>query len=264
VINIFYYFLPGRKINGTLFYCFEYFEYLNRHKNTTFYIKNISPEDLVMVKDTFKNKYNFDHQILDNIKIVDTISELYEIESTKSLFLDTNSFEKMFRFLKSDVLVYANTYYEKVYSNNKKITYYGTYDYQEYDIEDKLRFNFNIYKEIDEVYTDTAYITSPSINYNKIIDKIDIQESNILTKNVDKPLDNLFEQFDTLYYYHNGFRDTNNRLIVECFHYDKSIVVIDNSDEEDSVYLRFSDIMKNGISQYQLQIDTPIIKDMLE
>ena len=264
MINIFYKTIPTKKLNGSLFYCFEYFAYLFTFTDVQLHIQGHSENDVEMFKEVFKDRYDFNHDMLNDIKEIKKTTDVFKIEGDKSLFLDYHSFDSFYLLVKNDIFVYKNKEFRN-YSSDKNITYFGYYDYQSgYDIKEKLKFNFSIYKDIDEdIYTDVAYVSSPGIEYNKILDDIDIKEPTILTKDVYKHKTNLFESFDTLYYYHVGKRDVNNRLIPECFYYDKSITLIDDGYQEDSVYLRYSDILENGLDGYTLSRQDKLIKALL-
>ena len=58
-INIVYKFQPYNKVNGTLFYCFEYMlQLLELNKDVSFYIFNIQDDqDKWLVEKCFKEKY---------------------------------------------------------------------------------------------------------------------------------------------------------------------------------------------------------------
>jgi len=261
---IFYNFLNHKKINGTLFYCFEYFTFLSEYADVDFYIYKISPVDLKMVKQVFADKYDFDHRLLDNIKAVNSAKEIHNVKAEKALFLDMHSFENMYQFIKCDILCFSNTSHTKVRSENKEITYYGTYDYQVFDVETTLKLNFNIFREIRGLPMNTAFVSAPSIEYSCVLPHLDITEANVLLKDDNTTITSLFEKFDTLYYYHHTL-DTNNRIIPESFWYNKKVVVVDVVPEiNDSVMIRYNDITENGVDGYQISLEDAMVKDFLK
>lgn len=264
-ISIFYYLIKNKKINGSLFYCFEHFVFLNKYKHTTFFLYDCSEEDLTLVVDIFKDRYNFDYCILDRIVIVNSVTELYKIESDKCLFLDTRSFEKVFRFTTiKECLVYCNDYFKPIKSKFKKIKYYGYYDYQNFEVEQMLQINFDIFKPIKNKKTDTAFVSSPYTDQSKLIPFLDIKEPNIITKGAENHHKNLFEKFDTLYIYQIR-HDVNNRAIPEAFFYSKKVVVkYKDNTFIDSVKLRYDDCMDGNLKKYWLDDNNKIIKSMLE
>lgn len=262
---VFYHLMSQKKINGTLFYCFEYFVFLNKYIDTNFYLYNCTEDDLKMIGDIFVDRYNFNHELLDKMIAVNTISELYSIESDKSLFLDTRSFDNIFRFMKTECLVFCNDDFKSVRSSLKDITYYGYYDYQNFDKEQMLQLNFDIFKPLrNNEPTNTAFISSPHNDSKEIVKFLDIDEDKILVKKPFEAHANLFERFDTLYMYHTKM-DTNNRAIPEAFFYDKKVkVAYSDPTKIDSVKLRLEDCYDGNLGNYWLTKENLMIKDMLE
>jgi len=265
-INIFYKTIKMKKINGSLFYCFEYFEFLSHYTDVEFHIQEGNEGDVEDFKKMFMDKYDFDHKLLDNIKVIPRITDIYHIKGDKAFFLDYGTFKYFYQFINNQkVIVYKNKKFNFPITK-KDVTYFGFYDYQApYDIKENLKFNFEIYPEVDDfIITDTAYVTSPGVDYQKVIDD-NIIETNILKKDVFSHQNNLFESFDTLYYYHVGHIDLNNRFIVESMFYNKNIHIIDkNPNEDDSVVLGFMNIIDNGLKNFEMDRSDKIIKALLE
>lgn len=270
--NIIYNFINNKKVNGTLFYCFEYFIESNNHKNTDFLIYDISKEDLLYIKQIFLDKYTFDITLLNRIKIIEKRTHLITkfTKYTKTLFLDVRSFNTLHQFIKNKdntILCFNNTKNPHKYSSKRNsFIFYGSYDYQTYDKYCLLKLNFNIFKKLDVVegYKDTAFLSIPflptdnKIQYQKYIDKMNITEQNVLTKNNNIHNKNLFNTFYAFYYFHIDL-DTNNRIIPECFYYNKKITIEFNGNKNDSIYLRYNDILKNGLSNYNLELKNDIM-----
>lgn len=247
-----------------MFYAFEYFIYLNKHVNTNFYIHNITEDYLNEFKQNVLDRYNFDESLLDNIIIIDSIRDIYGLNSiiTKALFLDVRSYKNLNLFLKMDCVVYANDDSIIPESKVKKITRFGWYSYQNYDNKEKLKFYFDIFKTISDVKTDTAFVSAPR-QEACIIEELDIKETKVIFKPLTHGVKNLFESFDTLYYYHSSL-DKNNRFIVEALYYNKEVKVTYTGAPKDSVWHRFHDIKLNGVNSYRLDDTDLVIKEMIK
>jgi len=260
-IGVFYDLIPHKKINGSLFYAFEYFVFLNKFKKTVFYISNIRDEYIGELKEVFKNRYNFNNHLLDRIIAIKTIKQYTLINKNikKALFVDVRSYENIHAFLNCPLVIYSNEAHEITTKKPHKV--FGYYDYQNFQIKEKLKFNFEIYKPISNKKTNTALVTRV-LGAENVIHKIDIKENNIIYKPKEHAIESVFEKFDTLYYYHS-FLDTNNRLIVESLYYNKNVEIIYTGLKKDSVYYRYNDIMNNGVDGYRLTKDDLIIQEML-
>ncbi|WP_408098561.1 hypothetical protein ACJVC5_06510 [Peredibacter sp. HCB2-198] len=261
--NVLYYFLNHKKINGTLFYCFEYFACAKQNDpNIIFNIYNISPNDLEIVKNIFRERYVVPEGYLDDVKALNSISELYKTTYTKTLILDLHSFQRTYMFIKNDILCYSNDSHSMERSTTKNVTYYGYYDYQNFDHKTPLKLNFSIFRPIYNTGK-KIFVSSRRYNYKEIELPIELQHKEVVTKAESTHHANLFEIFDTMYYFHSDF-DTNNRLIPECFFYDKKIVLQLNAKFKDSIALRYEDILKNGLRNYTLDHTDKMICDFLE
>jgi hypothetical protein len=170
-----YHSITGKLINGSLFYCFEYFVFCNKFKETDFLIYNCSECDLNKIKNIFKDRYNFDYNLLDKIKILKNKTDLVKINHHKVLFLDVNSFNSLYFFIKNtkkEILCYSNDFHNNIRSSNNNIIYYGYYNYQVFDKKTKLKFNFEIYKPLNNIVTNTALITSSMDDQIDLVNKI--------------------------------------------------------------------------------------------
>lgn len=260
--GVFYSLIHHKKINGTLFYCFEHFVFLNKFKKTNFYIKDCSEEDLKTILKIFKEKYDYDSNLDELIFPISSIREIYRIDIEKALFLDIRSLNEILLFLKcKDIYSFVNE--EGILpESNKNIKYYGIYDYQKYDVEQMLQINFDIFKKIDNKFTDAAFVSlSKSSNYKEYFK---IKERKIIVKSPNEGLGNIFELVDALYFLHNSI-DTNNRAIPEAFFYNKRIEIFhSDSNLIDSVVLRYEDCLKGNLRNYWLDENNKIIRDMIE
>lgn len=261
--NVLYYFLNHKKINGTLFYCFEYFVCAKqKDPGIVFNIYNISESDLEMVKGIFKERYVFLESYLDDVKAVNSISELYNSNYTKTLILDLHSFQRTYMFIKNDILCYSNEGHEMERSSTKNVTYYGYYDYQNFDHKTSLKLNFSIFRPLNKS-GEKVFVSSRKYNYREIELPYELKHKEVVTKAESIHHSNLFDLFDTMFYFHSDF-DTNNRLIPECFFYNKKIVLHLNPKFKDSIYLRYEDILANGLKNYTLDHTDKMICDFLE
>lgn len=261
--NVLYYFLNHKKINGTLFYCFEYFVCAKeKDQSIVFNIYNISTTDLEMVKTIFKERYVFPDSYLNDVKALNSISEIYNTNYRKTLILDLHTFQRTYMFIKNDILCYSNETHSMERSNAKTVTYYGYYDYQNFDHKTSLKLNFSIFRPLTKK-GEKVLVSSRLYNYKEIELPENLKHKEVVTKAESTHHANLFEIFDTMYYFHSDF-DTNNRLIPECFFYDKKIVLQLNAKFKDSIALRYEDILKNDLRNYTLDHTDKMICDFLE
>jgi hypothetical protein len=259
-IGVVYKHKPHNKINGTLFYCFEYFKFLQKHVDLNFYIIGISSSDLELVLDILKEKYATDTNNIIPIKLI----ELYSINLDRTLVLDVNSFYDCKEFMTNEVHCFSNESHSMFrYSNNRSVTYYGSYDYQNYDIFNYLKLNFEIFKPCE---------SQPGVFISCLDPKYIRFEYDRLQKQFDRPIilkkqhtgiGNLFNYIDAVHYIH-VVRDTNNRIIPEGFFYGKTVSIEEVYTELDSIRLRFDDITNNGLGNYTLTDSDEMIKAMLK
>lgn len=252
---VLYAFKSHNKYNGTLFYCFEYYcKAREINPDVLFYIFNISKEELESVKDVFKNRYQFPIAYLEGIKSLSTIQELHQLNTKSNLILDIHTFDQIYYFLKGDIYCYSNVGHEMKRSEFKKIIYFGHYKYQNFDYNVKLKLNFFIFKKIERSNPDGIFVSSRKDNYKDFKLPKELEHLKPINKDKNSHYQNLFELFDTIYYFHSDL-DTNNRLIPEAFFYNKKIYIEFNGNKEDSIYLRYQDILSNGLKPYTLEQD---------
>jgi len=256
MISVYYHFLKNKKVNGTLFYCFEYFEFLNRFEDTYFYIHKINEEDLEFVKNIFKERYEFDHTLLDKIIATDDIKSVYKSQSPKNLCLDIRTFDTIGPLIQGDFYVFVNgnndqSEYVLTRSKMKNIKYYGSYEYQNFDEYNILKLNFDIFKKFDSPSESEQFESSGGMK-------------NIRNKHSKKPSTfiNIFEKYKTFKYIHNTM-DTNNRFIPECFYYGRELEFVDECKIQDSSIFRYNDCKSGNLNKYRLDKDDKIIQDIL-
>lgn len=261
--NVLYYFLDHKKINGTLFYCFEYFvRARSLGQDIKFTIYNISDTDLEMVKTIFRDRYHFDHAYLDHIYGLNSIQNLYKADFARTLILDIHSFNRTYMFIRNDIFCYSNEGHEMVRSDVKSIRYYGYYPYQRFDSEARLKLNFDIFKPLEGKVENNLLISSLRFNFKDVTLPSKFRDKPVIYKTAFGHHENLFNKFDTLFYFHSDF-DTNNRLIPECFFYGKNIHVHLNDNFDDSISRRYNDIKENGLLNYWLKDDDKMLSEFL-
>jgi hypothetical protein len=259
-LGVVYQFKTHHKINGTLFYCFEYFQFLKKFSDVKFYIVGISDTDLALVNRILLAKYKTHVTDIVPIKLV----ELYALDLDRTLVLDVRTFYGCKEFMSNEVHCFSNETHEMFrYKNDRTVTYYGSYDYQRYDVFCYLKLNFEIFKLLSKCKSG-VFISSPNEQYIKDNMRFlsDRFKRPLILKSAQSGIGNLFELIDAVHYVHTS-QDTNNRIIPEAFFFDKQITIDFLHDEIDSISLRYDDIMKNGLANYTLTADDEMIKAML-
>ena len=129
--GVVYHFVPHNKINGTLFYCFEYCQMLRQCVDAQLYIVGITPNDLALVHAILSAKYCVP---ITNIVPVRRSIDLYQLKLDKTLILDINTFTKTKEFLTNEIVCFSNIRHPMFrYKNDRIVTYFGSYAYQDYD-----------------------------------------------------------------------------------------------------------------------------------
>jgi hypothetical protein len=259
---ILYNHLEHKKINGTLFYAFEYFIFLKKYiPSLKFLLFKISKSDFLFIINSLKNKYNIDDNCFSDILPVYKFTDIRFFNISSLIVLDIVSFEKIKPFVinsVSKIFVYSNDThsYLNLYDN---VTFYGWYDYQSFNFKTRLK----LFKDIHITYLNKGnkiFFSSPSVNPFSYIGNLDI--NNILVKENNSIHLNLFEKISKVIYYHNGCRDTNNRLIPESFIHNVELEVIFNDNFNDSIKDRF-DLIKSSPSDLFLSRDDLLISDII-
>lgn len=260
--GVVYKFKPHNKLNGTLFYCFEYFKFLRKYQDVKFYIVDISDSDLALVRDILVKKYN---TAFDNVVPVKLI-QLYSLNLDRTLILDVDTFYNVKEFLTNEVHCFSNDTHPMFrYKNHRTVTYYGSYDYQRYDTFCYLKLNFEIFPSLES----TGYGVFISALDQKYI-RLNISRweqefapRSVILKKSHSGHGNLFDMIDCVHYVHTQ-QDTNNRIIPEAFYYGKTVTI-----EEplytgiDSIRLRYNDIVSNGLANYTLSDSDAMVQACL-
>jgi hypothetical protein len=266
-IGVVYKFKKHHKINGTLFYCFEYFHMLKQYNNDThLLIIDSSPTDIQQIKRIFSEKYTADVECVKSISTIKLFSE----QCDHTVVLDIHTLNCCFEFLTGHVHCFSNEQHpmKRYTTNNRKITYYGSYPYQSYDVYCLLKLNFSIFKPLSSQGTD-VFISSVDTNYlrkhkHRWKAKYALLDKQIITKQSHTGIGNIFDEIDTVLYIHSCL-DTNNRIIPESFFYKKHVTIEnDPYSAEDSVIWRYNDISANGLDKYTLTRQDEIITACLK
>jgi hypothetical protein len=257
--GVVYKFNPRHKLNGTLFYSFEYFKFLQKYIDVNYYVIGLSPQDLNLVTNVFQEKYI----TTPDITPVKT-TELYGLKLDRTLVLDIDSFYYTKECLTNEVHCYSNNTHPMFrYKNPRQVTYYGCYHYQNFDVTAHARLNFEIFKPITKSQPG-VFISGREVDIKSHLSVLEKQFNKpVILKKAQSGTGNLFELIDHVHYMHFT-RDTNNRIIPEAFFYNKKLT-IDSSgyDGIDSVSLRYNDILQNGLGNYTLSESDEMIQAML-
>jgi len=257
--GVVYKFKQHNKINGTLFYCFEYFRFLRKFVDAKFYIVGIDTKDLETVLTIFKEKYNTAFDNIVPIKLID----VYKLKLDQTIILDIMSFYDCKEFLTGNIHCYSNESHSMFrYKNNRTVTYYGSYDYQNYDVFSYIKLNFEIFKPFGS--RPGVFISSPDHNYIK--DNLENYKQQfglpIILKKSHIGKGNIFEMINAVHYIHTS-QDRDNRIIPEAFYYGKAVTIEDRYPVLDSVQLRYKDCLENGLGNYTLTEQDEIIQACL-
>jgi len=275
-IIVYYKWQPYNKINGTLYYCFEYFIQLSLlFKDTKMIIvdKDII-NDVELIKNCFRDKYKEEyHYLIDNIKFYksDVAVASDRTNGQVYLMLDTFSYTNIGLFLRKNK-VFLNidqNLREEDYSLTNSKNLYTFYAHLYQKINKTLLCNPQQYyllklgcsfqkEQPNDHNSNYVFVSAPDIP------KDFIKESYMLFKNRLQNIKNLFAKIYKIIYIHTGL-DTNNRIIVEGFYHGKEVQLIDNVSEiKDSVSTRYN-ICKNGtINKLLLNSNDLIIQSILK
>ena len=81
--------------------------------------------------------------------------------------LDVHTLKLLGDLLNCPLLVFANESNGLQRYKTKEITYFGHYDYQDFDVDEILKFSFEHYLDLNSV-KDKALVVCHSMNYDKI------------------------------------------------------------------------------------------------
>lgn len=264
IVGVVYKFQKHNKLNGSVFYCFEYFCFLKKYLQCNFYVVGATDKDILLLKNIFGHKYNLADNELDSIIPLKT-TDLHKLNLDKTLILDIKTFYSIKAFLTNEVFCFSNEKHDLFrYTDDRVVKYFGSYQYQDYDEYCLLKLNFDIFKQYDE-QENGVFLSCPDyhiLEENKEKYRERFVGKKIIEKKHFGGFGDLFRMVDTVLYIHTRI-DTNNRIIPEAFYYDCDVVIDDHCDVEDSVKLRFNDITDGGLFNYTLGIDDVMIQALM-
>ena len=257
-VGVVYKFKKHNKINGSLFYCFEYYQYLKKHIDVKFYVVDISDSDLNLVKCLLEEKYTVPAVITPI-----TVTGIYAEQLDRTVTLDIRTFQDCKEFFSGEVHCFSNEAHDMFrYKNSRQVTYYGSYPYQNYDEFDYLKLNFDIFRTVRN--NSGVFVSSRDQEYIKVRHREYEQRFNkpVYLKQTATGVGNMFDLVDHVHYVHL-LEDTNNRIIPEAFYHGKTVTRDNLITEVDSVKLRYDDITTNGLVNYTLTDSDRIIQACL-
>lgn len=253
--SIIYEVIPDKIINGTLFYCLEYFLTsleISKDVLLILYCSNKKQENII--KNAFNEKYNskYLNENLENIKFCYDFKEMnYLVQKSRVLFLDIRSFNK-FRFLSKDILVYAHNSIK--IKPEPYIKIYGFFHYQHYNIKNRLKIGFK-YHKIFNKNDNLIFDSSPNMPKTKNIFK----QPNIFF--------NIFKHCSKIAYTQTSKKDTNNRITLEAIYHKKELEIFFNykllETFNDSLNDRIKLIYSKRLNLVELNKDDRIIQDFI-
>lgn len=260
---VLYNFITHKKINGTLFYCFEYFCLLKKYNSDIkFVIFNCSFDDLNYIKSIFNDKYSFNEQFLDDIIVIQRYSDIIKLKLKNVLTLDVRTYETLYAFLqKSKIFAYANDSHQFL-NKNLNHNFYGWYDFQTFNIKNRLK----IYKEIHKTFNNKGnkiLITSLCGDNIQIAKTLKLDLNNILIKQSSDHNFNMFSQINKIIYWHTGNLDRNNRSIIESVIHNIELEVYLNGFFKDSISERFNSVKNGNADEYFLDEHDILVQDFL-
>ena len=264
-VGVVYKFKTHNKINGSLFYCYEYCQFLRNFVDCTMYVVSASANDVLLTKHLFDTKYGVS---TNNIQCLDRYADLYSLKLDKTVVLDIDTFNHTRGFLTNEVLCFSNVghpMYRYKESSSRNVTYYGSYPYQNYDVFSVLKLNFDMFTKSGEA--PGVFISGVNSNFlgthaHEYVDRF--RPLPVIVKSNLSGDGNVFDKITAVHYVHTC-QDTNNRIIPESFFHGKN-VTIDNplGLPDDSAKWRFNDIRANGLGAYTLTEYDAIVQACLK
>ena len=268
---------PLKKINGTLFYCFEYFIFLKQflpnlkfiflYDSGSSYFRDVDDSvDIEYFKNIFKEKYQFEHKHLDDI--IDMKPIKFMSSSVENvLMFDVHSYKVSMDYFgrTKRVLLYCNKPDGEKYFNKRpdRDIFYGWYEnYQFFNVKTRLKLFKEMHKT-SNIRGDKIFITSPNADNNQIVKILNLNIGDVYLKDANKHMQNMFEKIKKIVYWHSGSNDANNRIIVESLIHGIPIDIHVNGFENDSVYDRKMLIENGQMDELFLDENDVMIRDFL-
>jgi hypothetical protein len=252
-----------KKLNGTVFYCYEYSQLLQRYADVKLYIVDITEADFAWIKTVLEQKYTTPTH---NLVRVDKYTDLFGLGLGGALILDIVTLDAVKYLLSGDIICYSNDSHPmwRPARSDRIVTYFGSYDYQPHDISTPLRLNFDIFKPAK--HQPGVFVCAPDMEY--ISARMHEWSSRfacpVVTKKPNTGVGNIFDLVHSMHYVHTG-KDKNNRVIPEAFWYGKTVTFDDPYNlPADSATLRYHDILANGLGTYTLTDSDAMVQACLK
>ena len=258
------------KINGSLFYCFDYFLFLKKYNyDCILSIIGISTLDIQKVVDAYQDKYQvkFANQIEENIRYYNSIvrwAAKNDPEYHIQVCFDIFTYLGIKFFIKTNKkFTYINNNYDDVLTKcvsitcdkDENINWFWYYEYQyiqcynDIRIKTPLRIGFEFQKKCD--MGNKTFISTTFGCPENIIPK---DEELFILKSYYNIYPNLFDKIHSLIHLHTSL-DTNNRIIAEAFYHNKKVTVDNYYTKYDSVAHRYDLGLKGQLNQITLNTD---------
>lgn len=254
-----------KKINGTLFYCFEYYAFLKTHiPDIRYVICNASSVDIEWFKRIFKEKYTVNDNVINDIVCVDKRTDIVKLKLSNVLLLDINTYQKVKPFLGAakSIRIYSNELHDCLNTRANHV-FYGFYEtYQRFNKKTRLKF----YVDIHRTYTvrgEKVFVTSLNSDNDYILGVLNLTREQAFVKNVNAHNANLFENINRMIYWHGPVTDTNNRAVVESYIHSIPLEVHLNGWYSDSIYERTEELKQNGLTDFTLTPYDILIQDFV-
>lgn len=256
---IVYYTKDHKMINGTLFYCFEYFIFLKRYiPELVFVVCNADDRDLTSYREIFLDKYTFPENYLEDILNFKSRVSYVGAKLKNILILDVHTYDRMLCFLgvAQNVLVYSNENHNHL-NERENHTFYGFYDYQRFNKKVRLKLYPQIHKTYDDSKKKKIFVSSGN-SPNEIYKDVYNNDEVIYKKNTT----HLFEMFKYIkeVHYLPTLFDLNNRIVVESFIHNIPFKVLGEK-VMDSVQERLLLLEKGNLSDLSLDRGDTMIGD---
>jgi hypothetical protein len=263
MIGVIYKSKPHKLLNGTLFYCYEYCQVLRQYADVKLYLTDTTQLEFDWLLTVLQQKYITP---VDCVVRVDKHTDLYALGLSVALVLDINTLTAIKDVMRSDVVCFSNEPHTMWRPSlpGRSITYFGIYDYQPRDVDAMIKLKFDIHAPATSapgVYVssiDMDYIAIRAGEWARRFDRP------VITKRPNSGRGNIYDDVDWVHYVHTG-KETNNRTIPEAFWHGKNVTFENPLNlPTDSAFLRYNDILTNGLQSYMLTDSDEMIQACLK
>ncbi|MFG1500140.1 hypothetical protein ABMA70_08000 [Halobacteriovorax sp. XZX-3] len=227
-----------------------------------FVLYNCTQEERINWISVFKERYHFPDEYISDFLVTNSVYDIFKLKPKRCMILDIHTLKLLGETIPCDLVVFSNEGHEMRRYGMKKVKYYGFYEYQNFDEQELLKFSFGNYKDLNTV-DNYVFVNTPSLDYTNVVIPELYRDRKLIYKIANKHHENLHEKFDTMLYYQSGKVDTNNRLVPESLYYKKKVEIF-KSVIQDSVNMRYNDILLNGFEAYHLTDEDKLIQDFLD